>query len=128
VPTLLFLEDVHWADEATLEMLRVLGRRLNGMPLLVLPTFREDEVSASHPLTVVLGDLATSPGVARSCRRSGDGRTSAARRGPVVARRRAAASQHPRQMVRLLNDGLSNAEVAKMPAAKPKERCKTQVG
>jgi DNA-binding CsgD family transcriptional regulator/tetratricopeptide (TPR) repeat protein len=64
-PTLLLLEDVHWADEATLEMLRYLGRRLDGLPLLVLATFREDEVSASHPLTVVLGDLATSPGVAR---------------------------------------------------------------
>ena len=60
MPTLLFLKDVHWADEATLEMLRFLGRRLNGMPVLVLPTFREDEVSASHPLTVVLGYLATS--------------------------------------------------------------------
>ncbi len=62
MPTLLLLEDVHWADEATLEMLRVLGRHLNGMPLLVLPTFREDEVSASHPLTVMLGDLANIAG------------------------------------------------------------------
>ena len=41
VPTLLVLEDVHWADEATLEMLRFLGRRLGGLPLLVLATFRE---------------------------------------------------------------------------------------
>jgi tetratricopeptide (TPR) repeat protein len=64
-PTLLLLEDVHWADEATLEMLRYLGRRLDGLPLLVLATFRDDEVSASHPLTMILGDLATSPGVAR---------------------------------------------------------------
>jgi DNA-binding CsgD family transcriptional regulator/tetratricopeptide (TPR) repeat protein len=64
-PTLLLLEDVHWADEATLEMLRYLGRRLVGLPLLVLATFRDDEVSASHPLTMILGDLATSPGVAR---------------------------------------------------------------
>ncbi len=64
-PTLLLLEDVHWADEATLEMLRYLGRRLDGLPLLVLATFRDDEVSASHPLTMILGDLATSPGVTR---------------------------------------------------------------
>jgi predicted ATPase len=64
-PTLLLLEDVHWADEATLEMLRYLDRRLVGLPLLVLATFRDDEVSASHPLTMILGDLATSPGVAR---------------------------------------------------------------
>ena len=59
-PTLLVLEDVHWADEATLEMLRFLGPRLADLPLLVLATFREDEVGATHPLTVVLGDLATS--------------------------------------------------------------------
>jgi DNA-binding CsgD family transcriptional regulator/tetratricopeptide (TPR) repeat protein len=65
VPTLLVLEDVHWADEATLQMLRFLGRRVDGMPLLVVATFREDEVTGSHPLTVVLGDLATSPGVTR---------------------------------------------------------------
>jgi len=52
---LLLLEDVHWADEATLEMLRYLGRRLDGLPLLVLATFRDDEVSASHPLTMILG-------------------------------------------------------------------------
>jgi len=64
-PTLLVLEDVHWADEATLEILRFLGPRLADLPLLVLATFREDEVAADHPLTVVLGDLATSPGVRR---------------------------------------------------------------
>jgi DNA-binding CsgD family transcriptional regulator len=64
-PTLLLLEDVHWADEATLELIRFLGRRLEGMPLLAVATFREDEVDRDHPLTVVLGDLATSYGVHR---------------------------------------------------------------
>ncbi len=64
-PTLLLLEDLHWADEATLEATRFLGRRLEGVPLLVLATFREDEVDRAHPLTVVLGDLATSSGVRR---------------------------------------------------------------
>jgi len=64
-PTLLVLEDVHWADEATLAMLRFLGNRLDGLPLLVLATFREDEVATGHPLTVVLGELATGPAVCR---------------------------------------------------------------
>ncbi len=64
-PTLLLLEDTHWADEATLELVRFLGRRLEGVPLLVVATFREDEVDRDHPLTVVLGDLATSYGVRR---------------------------------------------------------------
>ena len=69
-PTLLLLEDVHWADEATLEILRYLGRRIEGMPLLLLATYRSDEVVGNHPLTVVLGDLATAPGVRRPCRRA----------------------------------------------------------
>jgi DNA-binding CsgD family transcriptional regulator/Tfp pilus assembly protein PilF len=64
-PTLLVLDDVHWADEATLEMLRFLGRRLAGLPLLVVATHRDDEAAADAPLTRVLGDLATAPGVLR---------------------------------------------------------------
>ena len=64
-PTLLVLEDLHWADEATLDLLSYLGRRLDGVHTLILATFRDDEVSGSHPLTVVLGDLAGRAGVAR---------------------------------------------------------------
>ena len=64
-PTLLVLEDVHWADEATLDMLRFLGRRLADLPLLAVATFRDDEVRPDSPLTAVLGDLATAPGVSR---------------------------------------------------------------
>jgi DNA-binding CsgD family transcriptional regulator len=64
-PTLLVLEDVHWADEATLELVRFLGRRLDGMPLLALLMFRDDEAGAGTPLTALLGDLATAPFVDR---------------------------------------------------------------
>src|SRR5262249_56723791 len=64
-PMVLLLEDVHWADEATLDILRFLGRRLTGVQLLILATFRSEEVSADHPLTVVMGDLAALPGVVR---------------------------------------------------------------
>src|SRR5215470_16201302 len=64
-PTLLVLEDVHWADEATLDILRFLGRRLAGIRLLILATFRSEEVSSDHPLTIVMGDVATLPGVVR---------------------------------------------------------------
>jgi tetratricopeptide (TPR) repeat protein len=64
-PTLLVLEDVHWADEATLEMLRFLGRRLADLPLLVVATYRDDELVPEAALTSVLGDLATAPGVGR---------------------------------------------------------------
>ena len=64
-PTLLVLEDVHWADEATLELVRFLGRRLDGMPLLAVATFRDDEVGPGDPLTRLLGNLATVPYVDR---------------------------------------------------------------
>ena len=64
-PMLLLLEDVHWADEATLDVLRFVGRRLGGTRLMILATFRSEEVGRDHPLTVVLGDLATLPGVIR---------------------------------------------------------------
>lgn len=65
VPTVLLLEDVHWADEATLDLVRFLARRLDGLPLMVVATFRDDEVMTGHPLAGVLGDLATAASVAR---------------------------------------------------------------
>ena len=63
--TILVLEDVHWADEATLDALRVIGRRIDGVGGMVVATYRDDEVSGEHPLRVVLGELASAPGVAR---------------------------------------------------------------
>jgi DNA-binding CsgD family transcriptional regulator len=59
------LEDVHWADEATLDVLRVLGRRVGSTATLVIASYRDDELERSHPLRVVLGDLATADGVRR---------------------------------------------------------------
>ena len=64
-PTLLLLEDVHWADEATLNLIRYIGRRVNDLPVLVVATFRDDEVSRTHSLASVMGDLATAAGVSR---------------------------------------------------------------
>lgn len=64
-PTVLVLEDIHWADEASLDVLRYLGRRLAGLPVLIIATFRDDEVGRHHPLTDVLGDLARLPRVSR---------------------------------------------------------------
>ncbi len=64
-PTLFVVEDAHWADDATLDLLRFLGRRMDDIPLLVVVTYRDDEVGPGHPLTVLLGDLATAAVVAR---------------------------------------------------------------
>jgi predicted ATPase len=56
---------VHWADEATLDLLRFLGRRIRRTTALLILTYRDDEIGAQHPLRSVLGDMATSPGVRR---------------------------------------------------------------
>jgi predicted ATPase len=53
------VEDVHWADEATVDLLRFLGRRLRDAPVLLIVTYRDDGLSADDPLRVALGDLAT---------------------------------------------------------------------
>jgi ATP/maltotriose-dependent transcriptional regulator MalT len=55
--TLLVIEDVHWADEATLDLLKFLGRRINKLNSLLVITYRDDEVRADHPLRLLLGDL-----------------------------------------------------------------------
>jgi DNA-binding CsgD family transcriptional regulator/tetratricopeptide (TPR) repeat protein len=57
-PSIVVLEDLHWADEATLDVLRVLARRIDRAPLLVVGTYRDDELEKTHPLRVVLGELA----------------------------------------------------------------------
>ena len=64
-PTVLLLEDVHWADEATLQFLRFVGRRIEHRAVLIVATYRSDEVSSGHPLTVTLGELAAAAGVTR---------------------------------------------------------------
>lgn len=64
-PTLVLFEDLHWSDEATLDLLRFVARRLERTRSLVIATYREDEVGARHPLRVVQGDLATLSAVHR---------------------------------------------------------------
>ena len=59
-PTVVVLEDVHWADEATLDVLRLLGRRVGETRALVLASFRDDELDRAVQLRLVLGDLAGS--------------------------------------------------------------------
>src|SRR5262245_24113693 len=55
------LEDLHWADAATHDLLRYLGRRIQRTRSLLIASYRDDELSATHPLRVLLGDLATQP-------------------------------------------------------------------
>jgi DNA-binding CsgD family transcriptional regulator len=58
--TILIIEDVHWADEATLDLIKYLGRRIQQTSALFILTYRDDEVGAGHPLRSVLGDLPAS--------------------------------------------------------------------
>ncbi|MCF0074961.1 AAA family ATPase [Dyadobacter sp. CY261] len=50
-------EDIHWADEATLDFIKFLGRRISQLKCLFILTYRDDEVHARHPLRNVLGQL-----------------------------------------------------------------------
>jgi DNA-binding CsgD family transcriptional regulator/tetratricopeptide (TPR) repeat protein len=64
-PTIVVLDDVHWTDEATLDVLRLLGRRLEAVPALILVSYRDGELEPAHPLRIVLGDLASAKGIGR---------------------------------------------------------------
>lgn len=63
--SIIVFEDIHWADEATLDLLRYLGRRIAQTKSLLILTYRDDELDSSHPLRVLLGDLAASVAVRR---------------------------------------------------------------
>ncbi len=56
-PAVVVMEDVHWADEATLDLLKFLGRRAERARALLVISWRDDEVPAGHPLRSMLGDL-----------------------------------------------------------------------
>lgn len=62
--TTLVVEDAHWIDAASADVLRFLGRRIGSGSGTLLVTFR-DELDADHPLRPVLGDLATAGAVLR---------------------------------------------------------------
>src|SRR5713226_8934365 len=57
IPTVVVFEDVHWADEATLDLIKFLGRRIPRLTALFIVTYRDDELSPDHRLWSVVGDL-----------------------------------------------------------------------
>jgi DNA-binding NarL/FixJ family response regulator len=61
-PTVLVLEDLHWADEATLDVVSLLVPRIAAVPALVLATYRDDELDRAEQLRVLLGELVRRPG------------------------------------------------------------------
>lgn len=64
-PYLLVVEDAHWADEATLDLVRHLARRIHGCRALVLVTYRPEDATAGGALRMLLGDTASASGTRR---------------------------------------------------------------
>jgi DNA-binding NarL/FixJ family response regulator len=56
-PAVVFLDDLHWADATTLELLPALAAGLADEPLLIVGAYRSDEVSRGHPLRRMRADL-----------------------------------------------------------------------
>jgi class 3 adenylate cyclase/tetratricopeptide (TPR) repeat protein len=61
-PLVLVLDDLHWADKPSLQLVRHVVANTSDARLLVLGTYRDAELSAAHPLTEALGDLHREPG------------------------------------------------------------------
>lgn len=55
--TVVVLEDVHWADESTLDFFRFIGRRIQRTGALLIATYRDEELSPIHPVRLALGEL-----------------------------------------------------------------------
>lgn len=60
-PSVLVVDDVHWADDATLDVLRHVARRLDDVPALVVLAYRSEALTPGHPLQALLGALAGAP-------------------------------------------------------------------
>ena len=74
-PAVLLVEDVHWADDATLDVLRYLAWRIPELPVVLVLTYREDELGGQHPLRRVLAALPTARCGGCSCGRCRPGRS-----------------------------------------------------
>jgi DNA-binding CsgD family transcriptional regulator/tetratricopeptide (TPR) repeat protein len=58
-PTVLVVEDIHWADAATQDVLRLVLRRTAAERVLIVLSYRDEALDARHPVRVMLGELAT---------------------------------------------------------------------
>ncbi len=64
-PVAVLLDDLHWADPASLDLLRFFARSVASLPVLLLVTYRSDELTRKHPLSPLLPQLAREAGAAR---------------------------------------------------------------
>jgi ATP/maltotriose-dependent transcriptional regulator MalT len=56
-PVVHVVEDLQWADDATLDAILVVARRIERLPAVLVGTYRDDEIDRAHPLRRVLGAL-----------------------------------------------------------------------
>jgi DNA-binding CsgD family transcriptional regulator/tetratricopeptide (TPR) repeat protein len=64
-PLVLVMEDLHWADRSTLDLITWLSRAVTTVPVVLVLTYRSDEMRRSHPLRPVLAELGRLPHVDR---------------------------------------------------------------
>ena len=56
-PVIIIIEDIHWADEATLDFIKFFARRIGRLQSLFILSYRDNEILDNHPLRNVLGQL-----------------------------------------------------------------------
>jgi ATP/maltotriose-dependent transcriptional regulator MalT len=64
-PLVVIMEDIHWADESTRHLLRFLARALTDAPVMIVATYRTDELTRRHPLRPFLAEVGRFPGTVR---------------------------------------------------------------
>ncbi|HLO36641.1 MAG TPA: AAA family ATPase, partial [Candidatus Deferrimicrobium sp.] len=85
-PVVFIVEDLHWSDRSTRDLLSFLVRNLRDAPVLLLLTYRSDELHRRHPLLPFLAELGRAPGVERLELRPFDGAESAAQLRAIAGR------------------------------------------
>ncbi len=64
-PVILIIEDIHWADRSSRDLIAFLSRNLRTAPVLMILTYRSDDLHRQHPLRPVLAELGRVDGVVR---------------------------------------------------------------
>ena len=64
-PLVVIMEDIHWADESSRHVLRFLARALADASVMIITTYRSDELTRRHPLRPFLAEVGRFPGTVR---------------------------------------------------------------
>jgi DNA-binding CsgD family transcriptional regulator/tetratricopeptide (TPR) repeat protein len=65
LPAVVVIDDAQWADQATLDVIRLLAGRLEGVGAAVIVTYRDDELDRWHPLRIVVGEIGAGQAITR---------------------------------------------------------------